>query len=109
MTVIVTGDGAAPGNVPGNVICQQAAQVRGVVPTVVEGWLGLVEGLEQPHIGVRAASRAPPAPSPTTGVRRRLTGQPATRFLGVGEEAPDRVGVEIEHLGAGQPLSLDLV
>jgi hypothetical protein len=55
VTVIVTGDRAAHGHVPGNVICQQAAQVRGVVPTGIEGCLGLVEGLEQPHIGVRAA------------------------------------------------------
>jgi hypothetical protein len=28
---------------------------------------------------------------------------------GVGKEAVDRIGVEIEHLGAGQPFLSDLV
>ena len=32
VTVIVTGDRAAPGHVPGNIICQHAAQVRGFAP-----------------------------------------------------------------------------
>jgi hypothetical protein len=32
MTVLVTDDRATPGHVSGNVICQQAAQVRGVIP-----------------------------------------------------------------------------
>jgi hypothetical protein len=62
VTVIVSGDRAAPGHVPGNVICQQAAQVRDVVPTGVEGCLGLVEGLEQPHIGVARGPHDPARP-----------------------------------------------
>jgi hypothetical protein len=79
VTVIVTGDRAAPGHVPGNVICQQAAQVRGVVPTGVEGCLGLVEGLEQPRVGIHpaltGAAHAVAAHRPgTAGPEGRLTG-----------------------------------
>ena len=62
VTVVVTSDRAAPWHVPGNLIFQQAAQVRGVVPTGVEGCLGLVEGLEQPHVGVRSALPGPARP-----------------------------------------------
>ena len=83
VTVVVTSDRAAPWHVPGNLICQQAAQVRGVVPAGVEGCLGLVEGLEQSHIGVCAsparpvtnhqgeASAARTAGYPVVGSRRR--------------------------------------
>ena len=59
VAVVVTGDRAVPGNVPGNVFRQQGAQGRDVVPAGVEGCLGLVEGLEQPHVGVRTALPGP--------------------------------------------------
>jgi hypothetical protein len=52
VAVVVAGDRAAPGHVPGDVVGQPAAQGRGVVPAGVEGRLGLVERLEQAHVGM---------------------------------------------------------
>jgi hypothetical protein len=56
VAVVVAGDRVAPGHVPGNVVGEQADQGRGVVPTGIEGRLGPVEGLEQPHVGMHLAS-----------------------------------------------------
>jgi hypothetical protein len=78
VAVVVAGDRAAAGHVPDNVVGEQAAQGRGVVPAGVEGCLGPVEGLEQPRVGMHLAVTAARsgcvpagATAPRPGRRRR--------------------------------------
>src|SRR6266540_839654 len=80
MAVVVPGDRAAPGHVPGDVVGEQAAQRRGVVAAAVEGCLCLVEGLEQAcvgmHLAVTGAANAVAAHRPGAGgPEDRLSGR----------------------------------